>query len=190
MAENRKTKLNDVVLEHVTRNKSTRINIICDSKIFCLSDERTSGMNYLSYSVTDRYIVAYLTNLHEQCKVRVTGLYDRAEKQIIQVTKQNREYIKNTLVSQTAFYLSTVLEYLNHGKAEAAAEEECAEFEAFLTSGRNFSREEIEKWIYKDYPALEEFANRDKPLKLAVYFEALKAVGKEDLYFYAMPITF
>ena len=147
-------------------------------------------MNYLSYGTSDRYVFAYLTNLHEHCNVRVTGLYDRVKKQMIQVTKQNREYIKNTLVSQESFYLSVVLEYLNHGKAEAATEEECAEFETFLTSGRELQREEIEKWIYKEYPVLENFANKDEPLKLEVYLAALQAVGKEDLYFYAMPITF
>jgi hypothetical protein len=87
-------------------------------------------------------------------------------------------------------YLSTVLEYLNHGKAEAATEEEMEEFETFLTTGREISRAEIEAWIYNEYPMLESFANRDEPLKFEVYLAALQSVGKEDLYFYAMPINF
>lgn len=190
MAENRIVTLNDLVLEYIKKNKSTRVNIICGSKILCLSNERTSVMNYLSYGVTDRYIVAYLTNLHEQCKVRVTGLYDRVEKRMVQVTKENREFIKNTLVSKQSFHLSVVLEYLNYCKIDAATEEEAQALEDFLTSKRKISREEIEAWILKSYPMLKKYMGLTKTLKVERYLTVLQEVEGEDLYFYAMPITF
>ncbi len=183
--------LEDVNVEVIRKNKTTRINIVVDGKKQCLSYERTNALSFLNFTVTERYIVACLDYEKRVGKEnRVAGLYDRKEKRIVQVTKANRDVIKYSLLCKKAVYLSTVLEYLNHGKAEAATEEEVEEFTSFLTSNREIPRNEIEAWIYKSYPMLESFANRDEPLKFEVYLAALQAVGKEDLYFYAMPITF
>ncbi len=191
MTETKVFELEDVTVEVIRKNKTTRINIVYDDKKICLSYERTNSLIYLNYIVTERYIIAYL-NFTKGVggEDRVTGLYDRLEKRIVQVTKANRERIKYSLVCKKDFYLSTVLEYLNHGKAEAATEEEVDEFVTFLTSNREIPRAEVEAWIYKEYPMLETFANRDEPLKFEIYLAALQSVGKEDLYFYAMPITF
>lgn len=191
MTELKVFELEDVNVEVIRRKKFTRINVIVDGKELCLSNERTNALNYLNYTVTERYLVACLTSTTSNASLeRVTGLYDRKEKRIIQVTRENRDLIKYSLLYKKSFYLSTVLEYLNHGKAEAATEEEVEEFVMFLTSDREFLREDIEAWIYKEYPMLEAFANRDEPLKFEVYLAALQSVGKEDLYFYAMPINF
>ena len=191
MTETKLFELEDVNVEVIQKNKTTRINIIQDEKRICLSYERTNSLIYLNYIVTSRYIIAYLNFTKGVAgEDRVTGLYDRKEKRIVQVTKANREKIKYSLVCKKDFYLSTVLEYLNHGKAKAATEEEVDEFVSFITSGREIQREEVEAWIYKEYPMLEGFANRDDPLKFEVYLAALQNVGKEDLYFYAMPVQF
>ena len=191
MTELKVFELEDVNVEVIRKKKFTRINVIVDGKELCLSNERTNALNYLNYTVTERYLVACLTSTTSNASLeRVTGLYDRKEKRIIQVTRENRDLIKYSLLYKKSFYLSTVLEYLNHGKAEAATEEEVEEFVTFLTSNREFLREDIEAWIYKEYPMLEAFANRDEPLKFEVYLAALQSVGKEDLYFYAMPINF
>ncbi len=191
MAEINVFELEDVNVEVIRKNKTTRINIIQDDKRICLSYERTNALSFLNFTVTERYIVACLNYEKSLGKAdRATGLYDRKENRIIQVTKANRDIINYTLVSKKPFYLSTVLEYLNHCKAEAATEEEVDEFVTFLTSGRDIPRVEVEDWIYRSYPMLESFANRDEPLKFEVYLAALQLVGKEDLYFYAMPIIF
>ena len=191
MTETNVFELEDVNVEVIRKNKTTRINIIQDDKKICLSYERTNALSFLNFTVTERYIVACLNYEKRLGKAdRATGLYDRKEKRIIQVTKANRDIINYTLVSKKPFYLSTVLEYLNHGKAEAATAEEVEEFVSFLTPGREISRTEVEAWIYKEYPMLESFANLDALLKFEVYLAALQAVGKEDLYFYAMPIIF
>ena len=190
MADTKVCELKDVALELIRKNKTTRINIVTADKKLCLSYERTSMMNYLSYGVTDRYIVAYFTDLHEHCKVRVTGLYDRVEKRMVQVTKENREFIKNTLVSKQSFHLSVVLEYLNYCKIDAATEEEAQALEDYLTSKREIPREEIEAWIFKSYPMLRKYTGQTKTLKVERYLAVLQEVEGEDLYFYAMPITF
>lgn len=191
MTETKVFELEDVNVEVIRKNKFTRINILFNGKKFCLSNERTNSLNYLNYTVTERYLVACLTSTTSKELIeRVTGLYDRKEKRIIQVTKANRDLIKYSLICKKCFYLSTVLEYLNHGNAESATEEEVDDFVAFLTSGRDIPRGEVEAWIYKEYPNIEAYANKDEPLKFETYLAALQSVGKEDLYFYAMPISF
>ena len=63
MSDVKVCELKDVTLELVRKNKTTRINIITEGKTLCLSYERTSMMNYLSYGTSDRYVFAYLTKI-------------------------------------------------------------------------------------------------------------------------------
>ena len=192
MTERQLVDLEDVTIERLKKRKSTRINILVGGKELCLSNMRTSSVFYLRHKVFPVYIVAYSTDCEDgKEEVRLEGIYDRKNKKLIQVTKENRKKLEYMTISKKMFYLSTVLEYLNEGRLNAASLGECIELEKYLTSdSEEVSRAQVKEAIIKAYPLLQKYTGYDREMKLEEYKVIAAELGTEELYFNIIPNYF
>lgn len=180
----------NLFIKSVERAKRTKIFVNHDGKEILLADVEKIAENFWIRTVYDEnYIVVYSRgDMSNQIPLYIEAAYNIKNKSIVNLSGKTRILLEYMLICKKRFDLASVLQYINNCPLLLVPEDSEEEFVRYLTcDNMDVPREEIIKYILKNYPELEKYMNYTDILSVIEYKKIVKSFGKNVLSFHIMP---